>query len=106
MLRPTRLASYSTQLPRADGSRPLRLQWGRLALRAGTVATLGGAAWAGVADTDWEPRLLRQARWNANVVMRNTRALCTMAAIAADYKYTWYGLLSKSQSLHLIGGPI
>jgi hypothetical protein len=54
------------------------------------VAALGGAAWAGVVDTDWEPRVLRQVRWNANVAMRNTRALCTMAAIAADYKYTWY----------------
>jgi hypothetical protein len=100
----TRLSSYSTQLPRGE-ARPPRIQWGRLALRAGTVATLGGATWAGVADTDWEPRLLRQARWNANVVMRNTRALCTMATIAADYKYTWY-VLSKSPSPHLIGGPI
>lgn len=90
MGQPTRLSSYSTQLPRGEASRLPRIQWGRLALRAGTVATLGGATWAGVADTDWEPRLLRQARWNANVVMRNTRALCTMATIAADYKYTWW----------------
>jgi len=53
-------------------------------------AVLGGAAWVIVAGTDWEPLMLQQVRWNANITMRNSYALCTMATIAADYKLTWY----------------
>jgi len=52
-----------------------------------------------VAGTDWEPLMLQQVRWNANITMRNSYALCTMATIAADYKLTWWRYNEKKDPL-------
>ncbi len=53
---------------------------------------VGCLAYLTLADTAYEPQIMKQARWNLNTCARNTRAIVTMGVIAADYKYTWYQL--------------
>ncbi|KAL6043906.1 putative aarF domain-containing protein kinase 5, variant 2 [Balamuthia mandrillaris] len=63
----------------------------RFSFRFAALALTGGAAvWYQVKDTSFEPEPLKELRTATKTVVRGGRTLLTMAAIAADYKYTWW----------------